>query len=478
MRPGAKVATLLLCVLVAGCVNPALQPPTSPSPYPDDSTSPLVPPKSEPLASNVVIMIGDGMGFNHVAAADLYSSGTTGTQAYEQFEVQMAVSTFSLDGNGYDPARAWNEPGYVLDTPTDSAAAAAAMSTGAKTQNAALGVVGSGADQVPLKHLFETAEKRGKATGVVTTVPFSHATPAGFSVHADSRDDYQGIATAMLLDSRLDVIMGAGHPGFDADAKPASNPYGYTYVGGKDTWSAVTQGLAPNDSDGDGDLDPWTFIHSSEEFAALAVGETPVRVLGVAQVAETLNQRRSGEVDAAPFEVPLNEGIPSLADMTAAALNVLDEDADGFVLVIEGGAIDWASHANQSGRMIEEQMDFNAAVDVVIAWAAEGSRWDETLLVVLADHETGYLAGVDMKGIRMSEEGLGLAPSSSGSLPGMRWNTTHHTNSLVPLFAHGVGARLFLEYAVGDDPVRGPYLDNTSIPTVVRRAAWRDVSTP
>ena len=67
----------------------------------------------------------------------------------------------------------------------------------------------------------------------------------------------------------------------------------------------------------------------------------------------------------------LNSTVPSLATMTKGALNVLDNDKDGFVLMIEGGAIDWAAHANQTGRTIEEEMDFNASVEAVIAWVEQ-----------------------------------------------------------------------------------------------------------
>ena len=74
---------------------------------------------------------------------------------------------------------------------------------------------------------------------------------------------------------------------------------------------------------------------------------------GTAQAYTTLQQSRSGDGQAAPYAVPLTTTLPDLATMTRGALNVLDSDRDGFFLMIEGGAVDWAAHANQTGRTIE-----------------------------------------------------------------------------------------------------------------------------
>ncbi len=79
--------------------------------------------------------------------------------------------------------------------------------------------------------------------------------------------------------------------------------------------------------------------------------------------------------------------------MTKAALNVLDDDPNGFFIMIEGGAVDWAAHANQSGRLIEEMNDFNKSIEAVIRWIDTNSNWNETLVIITADHETGHLTG-------------------------------------------------------------------------------------
>ena len=144
--------------------------------------------------------------------------------------------------------------------------------------------------------------------------------------------------------------------------------------------------------------------------------------------------------------------------MTKAALNILDDDPDGIFLMVEGGAVDWASHANQSGRLIEEQIDFDNAVEAVVDWVQRNSNWGETLLVVTGDHECGYLTG---PGSDPSWEPV--VNNGEGALPGLEWHSGNHTNSLIPFFAKGDAARLLRYFADKLDPVRGPYLDNSEM---------------
>jgi alkaline phosphatase len=179
-------------------------------------------------------------------------------------------------------------------------------------------------------------------------------------------------------------------------------------------------------------------------------------------VSNTLQQLRSGDPNASPFVVPFNQSVPTLVEMTRAALNILDDDRDGIFLMIEGGAVDWASHLHESGRMIEEHIDFDLAVEAVMDWVQANSNWGETLLIVTSDHENGYVLG---PGSDPTWEPI--VNNGAGYLPGMEWYYTNHTNSLVPFYAKGDAARFFHNYATLIDPVRGRYLDNTSIAKVI-----------
>ncbi|MDM7925062.1 MAG: alkaline phosphatase [bacterium] len=282
------------------------------------------------------------------------------------------------------------------------------------------------------------------------------------------------IAADLLCNSRLDVLMGGGHPWYDRQGLPLEIP-DFRFFGGQALWDSLTQGHCGADRDGDGNPDPWTFIDSLEQFRALASGPAPDRLFGLPRVRETLQQGREGRVLAPPDSVPFIATVPTLAEMTATALNVLDADPDGFFLMVEGGAVDWASHGNQTGRMIEEMRDFNRAVDQVVEWVERNGGWKRTLSIVTADHETGRPTSPS------AESRWPLTPSSRkadllnpenrgrGAVPDLVWRTVRHTNALVPLYAKGAGSKYLMESAQRKDPVRGRFIDNTDIARTVFR---------
>lgn len=158
--------------------------------------------------------------------------------------------------------------------------------------------------------------------------------------------------------------------------------------------------------------------------------------------------------------------------------------------MVEGGAVDWAGHANNMDRMIGELLGFNEAVQAVIDWVDDphnGSNWDNTLVIVTGDHETGYLTAgpgvfpdqplgaVNSSTLALEKELAGSSRRASwqdgngndeidaGETVYWAWNSSSHSNSLIPLYARGAGADMFAGYVAGTDPVRGAYLDNTAV---------------
>jgi len=134
--------------------------------------------------------------------------------------------------------------------------------------------------------------------------------------------------------------------------------------------------------------------------------------------------------------------------------------------MIEGGAVDWANHSRQPSRMIEEQIDFFQAAEAVIEWVNARSNWQETLLILTADHETGLLWGPTSDSSAFEP----LADRGLGVVPGLKYNHNSHTNSLVPLYARGPGSQRFAALAAGTDEtaaakwsVSSRYVENTSI---------------
>jgi alkaline phosphatase len=461
---------------------------------------------AESVPKNIILMISDGCGYNQINSASLYQYGKTGSQVYERFPIKLWVSTYSARDRkvsepykeGYDPEKAWSWFNYVESGATDSAAAATAMATGFKTYNGGIGV---DANKNPIMNVSELAKKLGKSTGVVTNVQFSHATPACFIAHNSGRGKYDQIAQEMILDSRADVIMGCGNPLFNNDGKLISDNRNYSFVGGELVWNGLVNGQTEydldkdgvienyvEDCDGDGFRDQWKLIQNLSEFRSLMKGDTPKRIIGVPQVFETLQCKRSsildrdgnGKIEAKDaaivddiYKDPINPNVPSLQEMVSGALNVLDNNKDGFFLMVEGGTVDWMAGSNYP-RMIEEEIEFNGAVEAVVRWVKTKSNWNETLIIVTGDHETGYLTGPN-SGPDKDDPNDSIKPvwnplvnNGKGKLPGFEWNGSGgHTNSLVPIFSNGVGSWLFWKYADETDPVRGPYIDNTEIAKVI-----------
>lgn len=464
-----------------------------------------------PQAKNIILMISDGAGYNQWNAASYYEHGQLGDQPYDNavgtYEWnRKAMSTYMLNPTGavtpkadpadptdvrpgYHPADAWGEYDNVIDEGygydyTGSAAAATAMYTGVKTDK---GSVCVDCNDNPLQTIAQIADAQGKKTGTVSSVQLSHATPACWWAHNTDRGSYAEIANEMFA-SGLDVIMGAGHPEYDNDGQSIADPadYEHKYVGGETTWNSLKNAI-----DTGGTWKGFKVIDAKADFEAYADGSASAdKLIGITQTMHTIQYNRSDRNDTDPstFGVPsgdsFNTNVPTLETMTKAALNVLD-NANGMALQIEGGAVDWAGHGNAMERMIEEQMDFNASVQAVIDWVnrdGDDNTWDNTLLIITADHETGHLWGPDSA---QDDAFNPLVNNGQGEVPGYQWGEVFndnddvwephggHSNPLVPLWAIGCGSELFDdyvgktdpdgEYVNGTDPVYGDYVDNTNV---------------
>ncbi|MFI5379322.1 MAG: alkaline phosphatase [Tepidisphaerales bacterium] len=457
-------------------------------------------------ARNVIIFISDGAGFGAYNSASYYEHGRLGAQVYDQRGWHkygsLTISTNTINDVAKKPAREGNRTydaasiwvadsafamaiaggvpfksyASLLQSPTDSAAAGTALAAGSKTYNGAINYEVDDTDDVVPMHgrtIAEIAKAMGKSTGVVTSVQWSDATPATLGgAHNVLRGNKREIANEMLNSGTLDLIMGAAHPEYDNDGAPRepTRESDYDWVGGSFTWNLLVSGRHALG---------WKLVQSKAEFEALVSGPAPARVVGVPRIANTLQQRRQtrdwnkdGRVDdldirmAGPFKDPFVPTVPTLKTMTRAALNVLSRNPRGFYVMIEGGAVDWAEHANQPGRMIEEMVDFNSSVKAVEEWVGQHSNWDETLVIVTSDHETGLVWGLNSD----KEPFDPIVDRGTHRMPGVSFNTGGHSNSLVPLLVRGAGSELFSAKVIGNDPVVGRFVDNTSIFEVMKAA--------
>jgi len=278
---------------------------------------------------------------------------------------------------------------------TDSAAAATAMATGVKVSNGVLSVALPG-NGMPLATILEILKAEGKRTGLVTTTFLPHATPAAFAAHEPGRENYPGIVAAYLDASRPNVLFGGGEHVTEADARQA----GYAVVTDRDGLMAVDT-------------------------------ENATQVCGLFGAGHL------------PFEHDGLGALPHLSEMTRVALRILSNSPDGFFLMVEGGLIDHACHANDIARAIPETVELSNAVAAAVEWAKDHP---DTLILVVADHETGGLQVTSNNG--------------KGVLPSVTWGKTGHTPVDVPVYALGAGA----------DPVAGR-MENTDIFRIIRKAA-------
>ena len=484
--------------------------------YPRTSATPA------PAPRNIIVMINDGAGWGTWDAAAYWQYGSREGAPYAGFPERLGVTTYPLNSSNqptgdnaqsisYDPAKAWDvTPVPAADLPfvgyqylaavaTDSAAAGTALSSGIKSYNNAINYDNEGR-AVEFNTLL--AKRLGMATGVVTTVPFSHATPAAFAAQNESRNNYHQIAHQMLSQGHLDLVMGAGGPGFTVDGQPcAEATAGAASEGCDSQWEYVSQEdwqkLESGSKVGNNPQGAWKLIRTKKEFADLASGDlgTDLGLIGVPLVARTIQQARQVEILGAdranPSGVKMINSVPDLQTMTRGALNFLKQRSPhGLFLMVEGGATDWAAHTSacgtewhygqctdepQYGRLIEESADFNNAVSAAVEWIEANGGWEQNLLIVTTDHDNSLPMGGSAQRIAFEP----VTNNGRGKMPGLSFRPTgNHSNALVPLWAKGAGSELLRARVRGIDAgyrehVKlndGSYIDNTDIAAVVRMA--------
>lgn len=288
-------------------------------------------------AKYLFYFIGDGMGTAQVAAADLYNR-TIAPERSQLLMMQLPVASLAKTYSASSPV-------------TDSAAAGTALATGYKTRNSMLGMT---PDSVAVSSIATELHDRGWAVGIVTSVAVDDATPAAFYAHRPSRSQYLEIGRDYAA-SGFEFIAGAGLRGL-VDKK------------GHDT------GLMRTLTDSD--------IHVSRSVEASAASTARRKMLLSPDSVRTWN---------VGFTIDSVAGYLDLPTMTRAAIDHLQTvSPERFFLMVEGGNIDHAGHANDAGAVIKEVRNFDQAL--AVAYDFYLAHPDETLIVVTADHETGGMS--------------------------------------------------------------------------------------
>jgi alkaline phosphatase len=342
----------------------------------------------------------------------------------EGTDVDVDTQTVNNPGGaipgGYDPERGgpdpWtpgNDDQYLVTRPkdapnlhayTDSSSSAVSMTAGIKTYNNAVTVDAQGQQVLTIAHMAQDA---GYAVGVVTSVPISHATPAAAYAHNVHRDDYQDLTRDLIgrpsishPDDPLpgmDVVIGGGY-GTDREKDSGQ---GENFVPGNPVLTDEDRAAVDVANGGRYVVAIRTpGVSGSERLAEAArqAADEGHRLLGFYgygpgnghlpyQTADgnydpTVGRQKKAEEYS---EADLHEN-PTLADMTRAALTVLEKDPDGFWLMVEAGDVDWANHDNNLDNSIGAVNSGDEAVRVLAEWVEKNSSWDETVMIVTADH--------------------------------------------------------------------------------------------
>lgn len=295
-------------------------------------------------AKYVFYFIGDGMGVNHVNAAETYLGALEGRigitpLCFPSFPYAAMVNTQS-GTNGI----------------TDSAAAGTALATGHKSHNGTLGLKSD--QQTRVNSIAQWAHDAGAAVGVTTSVTVDHATPGAFYAHVKGRGEAWNIEQDLL---RSDYDFFAASDFSKPENPEAGQPDMYELA--KQKGYTVVRG------------------YKAYQKAAKKAGKMILFQPGNG----SMNDRGS-----IPYAIDRTDEDLTLSDITRAAINFLTKkqaEKDGFFLMVEGGKIDYAGHANDAAPMIQELIDMDNAVKVAFEFYQQHP--DETLIVVTADHETG-----------------------------------------------------------------------------------------
>ncbi|WP_214828865.1 alkaline phosphatase [Exiguobacterium algae] len=287
-------------------------------------------------AKNVIFMIGDGMGTPYMTGLRYMNDD---------------LDTVEMEPTAFDSHLVGMQTTYPEDAEenvTDSAAAATAMSAGVKTYNNAIAVDN---DLTDVKTVLEQAKENGMSTGLVATSQITHATPASFGAHEESRKSEDAIANdyydeLINGEHKVDVMLGGGTKFFERSDRNLAKQF---------------------------QQDGYSYVKSAEEMKQ----DQNKQVLGL--FAEKGMDKM----------IDRDEAQPSLADMTTSALDRLKGNDDGFFLMVEGSQIDWAGHDNDVVGAMSEMKDFEKAFEVVRDFAKENG---ETLVIVTADHSTGGIS--------------------------------------------------------------------------------------
>lgn len=291
-------------------------------------------------AKYLFLFIGDGMAMPQISAAEAYLSALAETKpgveklSFTQFPAQGLTTTY--------------DAGSFI---TDSASAGTAIATGQKTLSGVISLDETRTKE--LKTIAEYAKEAGMKVGIISSVNLDHATPAVFYAKEESRNNYFNI-NMQLVNSDFDYFAGGM---VRVDKTPQGQRSAHDLMEERG----------------------WAIASNREELNALVPGDK--QVYAYYSTSFTRN--------SLDYAMDMEADDIRLAEFTAKGIELLDNDK-GFFIMVEGGKIDWACHANDAAASIKNTIAFDNAVKEAIEFY--NAHPDETLIIVTGDHETGGLS--------------------------------------------------------------------------------------
>jgi len=333
-------------------------------------------------AKNVILFVGDGMGMSTITAARIFAGQAKGLRgeghqlSFEKFPYLALSKTYSADQQTPDSAPTMSS--MMTGVKTNHGMLSVSQSVKPKEKNVALVQQGS------METLLESAEKKGLATGIVTTTRITHATPAATYAHTSNRNwenDGQLPKQTALADiaaqliahypskdgDGIEVVLGGGRKNF----LPVTTPdpeYRDKKGKRKDGRNLITEYKAKTGAD---------YVWNKAQFDAIDPAKT-TRLLGLFERSH-LKYEADRNKDTA--------GEPSLAEMTSKAIDILANNQNGYFLMVEAGRIDHAHHAGNAYRALKDTAMLSDAVEI----AASKVNLAETLIIVTADHSHTFI---------------------------------------------------------------------------------------
>ncbi|MCE5286291.1 MAG: alkaline phosphatase [Pelosinus sp.] len=290
-------------------------------------------------AKYVFYFIGDGMGMPQINSTEIFKGTLSGNDPMNRPKLNFTA----FPNQGIQSTYSSNT--FI----TESAAAGTALATGHKTNNDVLGMDAS--KTVKLKSMAEMAKEKGMKVGIVTSVSLDHATPGAFYAHESSRKNLYEIG-AEMANSGFDYFAGGSLLQPTGKKKDQTNIFDIAKQNG------------------------YKVVNTKEDITGLTKNDGKVIAVNQVLAAD----------EALPYDIDRANDDLNLADYTKKGIELLDNPS-GFFMMVEGGKIDWACHANDAATSVRDVLAMEKAIDEALAFYAKHP--DETLIVVTGDHETG-----------------------------------------------------------------------------------------